>query len=137
MDKKFLITGVACTIVAFALSFVAHGVLLHADYSQLPNLLRTQQDAQSYFLYMTIAHVFMGFAFAWIYRQGISPGVPWYMQGVRFGIAIACLMTIPMYLIYYSIQPWPGSVVAKQIVFDSITFIANGLVAAFINKDVS
>lgn len=135
MDKKFWITGIACTIAMFALSFVVHGMLLHADYAQLPNLMRTEADAQSHFPFMLIAHVLMGFAFAWIYRQGITPGVPWLMQGIRFGVAVACLMTIPMYLIYYTVQPWPGMVVAKQIVFDVIVITLVGIVAAFINKE--
>lgn len=135
MNKKFLITGIACTLVAFVLSMVVHGLFMFDDYSKLPNLLRPQAEAETLFHFMVIAHVSMGFAFAWIYRQGITPGESWVMQGIRFGLAIAFLMTIPMYLIYYTIQPWPGMVVAKQIVFDVIVLVINGLVAAFINRD--
>lgn len=135
MDKKFWITGIACTIVAFAAGFVVHGLLLRDEYMALPNLFRPEADAQGYFPYMILAHILIGFAFAWIYRQGITAGQPWLMQGVRFGIAVACLTTIPMFLIYYAIQPMPGQMVAKQIAFDSIATIINGIVAAFINKD--
>lgn len=135
MDRKFWISGVACTIAAFALSFVVHGILLHADYAQLPNLFRPEVEAQGYFHFMVIAHIFIGFAFAWIYRQGISSGTPWFIQGIRFGVAVACLVTIPTYLIYYTVQPMPGMMVAKQIVFDGIAVILTGLVAAFINRE--
>ncbi|MEK7799289.1 MAG: hypothetical protein AAB297_05630 [Acidobacteriota bacterium] len=44
------------------------------------------------------------------------------------------LMTIPMYLIYYAVQPWPGAVVVKQIVFDVIGVLAMGVVVALINQ---
>ena len=135
MDKKFWITGIACTFVAFAAGFVVHGLILDGDYKALPNLFRSETDAQGYFPFMIIAHILIGFAFAWIYRQGIATGQPWLIQGVRFGIAVACLTTIPMFLIYYAIQPMPGSLVGKQIAFDSIATIINGVVAAFINKD--
>lgn len=135
MNKKFLITGIACTLVAFVLSMVVHGLFMFDDYSKLPNLLRPQAEAETLFHFMALAHISMGFAFAWIYRQGITPGESWVMQGIRFGLAIAFLMTIPMYLIYYTIQRWPGMVVAKQIVFDVIVLVINGLVAAFINRD--
>lgn len=135
MSKKFLITGLACTIAAFIMSFLAHGILLDPDYVQLPNLFRPKDEAAGYFPYMLIAHVFIGFAFAWIYIQGISPGIPWIVQGLRYGVAIACLVTIPTYLIYYAVQPMPGSIVAKQIFFDGVGVIVNGLIAAFINRE--
>ncbi|HBR58292.1 MAG TPA: hypothetical protein DEA22_12640 [Blastocatellia bacterium] len=135
MDRKFWISGIACTIVAFALGFVVHGMLLRGDYAQLPNLFRPEAEAQGYFAYMSAAHIFIGFAFAWIYRQGITPGVPWLLQGIRFGVAVACLVTIPTYLIYYAVQPMPGMMVAKQIIFDGIAVILTGVVAAFINRE--
>jgi hypothetical protein len=83
---------------------------------------------------MVLAFISMGFAFAWIYRQGISPGRPWLIQGIRFGVAAACLTPLPMYLIYYVVQPMEGATTAKQIIGDSISFIITGIVVAFINK---
>ncbi len=137
MNKKFLITGIACTVVGFVLSFLIHGVLLNDDYMKLVNsgVFRTEEAAQGLFHFMIIANVLIGFAFAWIYMQGIEPGVVWWQQGLRFGFAAACLAAIPMYLIYYVIEPMPGMLVAKQIVFDTVAMLINGLVAAFINKD--
>ena len=135
MDKKFLITGVVCTVLTFLFSFLIHGVLLHGEYLQLPNLLRPEAEAQNYFHFMVIANIFIGFAFAWIYRQGITPGVPWLQQGIRFGVAAACLFQIPMYLIYYTIQPWPAAVVVKQIILETLSMIVTGIAAAYINKE--
>lgn len=135
--KRFLLTGVACTLVAFFLSFVTHGVLLESYYSDLAarGVFRTPEDASGYFHFMLIAHVLIGFAFAWIYMRGVESGRPWYLQGIRFAIAIICLMTIPIYLIYYVVQPLPGSLVTRQIIFDGIGIIITALVAAFINRD--
>ena len=137
MNKKFLITGIACTIVGFALSFLIHGVLLQDEYMKLVSsgIFRPETEAHGLFHFMIISNVLIGFAFAWIYMQGIAPGIVWWQQGLRFGLAAACLAAIPMYLIYYVIEPMPGMLVAKQIVFDTIAMLINGLVAAFINKD--
>ena len=137
MNKKFLITGIACTVVGFALSFLIHGVLLQDDYMKLVNtgIFRTPEAANGLFHFMIIANVLIGFAFAWIYMQGITAGLPWWQQGPRFGLAAACLAAIPMYMIYYVIEPMPGMLVAKQIGFDTVAMLVNGLVAAFINKD--
>lgn len=136
MNKKFLITGLACTIVAFLGSFIVHGVVLASDYTALAakGIFRTPEDSAGYFPFMLLAHVLIGFAFAWIYMQGNTPGQSWMSQGIRYAIAIICLTTIPMYLIYYAVQPMPGMTVAKQIVFDAGLVVINGLVAAFINK---
>ena len=136
MMKKFLITGIACTVVGFVLSFVVHGVLLTEDYMKLlsSGIFRPEAEAHKLFHFMVLANILIGFAFAWIYMHGISAGVTWWQQGLRFGLAAACLASIPMYLIYYVIEPMPGMLVVKQIVFDTICMIINGLVAAFINK---
>ncbi|MEO7673492.1 MAG: hypothetical protein ABIU09_05375 [Pyrinomonadaceae bacterium] len=134
MDKKFWIAGVAGFLVSFLLSFVAHGILLHADYALLPNIMRTEADSMNYFPFMLLSHLIKGFAFAWIYRQGISAGAPWLTQGVRFGLAAAFLTAVPLYLVYYAVQPMPGTLVVKQIALDSIIAILMGIVVAFISK---
>jgi hypothetical protein len=82
---------------------------------------------------MLLAHVIMAGALAWIYARGVEPG-PWLPHGIRFGIAIALLTVVPWYLIYYVVQPMPGALAVKQIVFSSILLIALGIVAAFLNK---
>jgi len=136
MNKRFLISGIAASVVFFLLGFLVHGVLLSQDYMQLKNLMRPEAEAMANMPYMVVAHILMGFAFAWIYSQGVS-GASWIAQGVRFGTAAAFLVIVPWYLIYYSIQPWPPATVAKQIIFDSIGMVITGLVVAFINKDSS
>jgi len=43
-------------------------------------------------------------------------------------------MTIPMYLIYYAVQPMPSALVYKQIVFDTLGVLLMGVVVAWLNK---
>src|SRR5881296_3844940 len=134
MGGRFWISVVVMSILFLASGFVVHGVLLHGDYSQLPNLLRPEAEAQGYFGWVLLADAMMGFGFTWIYVKGREPGKPPVAQGLRFGIAIAVLMTIPMYLIYYAVQPWPGAVVVKQIIYDVISVLVMGVVVALINQ---
>ena len=134
MGGRFWISGVVMSVLFLMSGFVVHGVLLHNDYAQLPNLLRPEAEAQGYFMWMLLADVLMGFGFTWIYLKGREAGKPAVGQGLRFGIAIAVLMTIPMYLIYYAVQPWPGAVVVKQIVYDVISVLVMGVVVALINQ---
>jgi len=116
-------------------SFVVHGMLLHDGYAQLPNLFRPQEEAQNYMHFMLIAHIIMAGAFVWIYQRG-AERKPWLMQGVRFGVAVALLAPIPMYTIYYVVQPMPGAFVGQQMLYDSILVVILGVVAAFLNKPV-
>jgi len=111
-------------------SFVVHGVLLGADYTRLSNLFRQPPEARQYFPLMILAHVFLSGAFVWIYARGVE-AKPWLGQGLRYGIAVAFLTAVPMYLIYYVVQPMPLATVLKQIAFDGALIVVLGLVAAF------
>ena len=133
MNKRFFIAWIVIFIVWFAGSFVVHGLLLHDDYGKLTNLFRPEADAQQYFSLMLLAHVILAGAFVWIYSRGVE-AVPWPAQGIRFGLAVALLTIVPTYLIYYVVQPMPGPVVVKQIVFDGILMLILGMVVAVIYR---
>ena len=133
MNKKFIISVVVMFVLSMGLGFLLHGVLLNQSYTQLPGLFRTPQDAEGYFPFMLLAHVSIAFGFVWIYQRG-KEDKPFLTQGIRFGLAVAVLMTIPMYLIYYAVQPMPSALVYKQIVFDTLGVLLMGVVVAWLNK---
>jgi uncharacterized BrkB/YihY/UPF0761 family membrane protein len=135
MNKSFVISVVVLFVVSMLLGFVVHGALLAGDYGKLAgSVFRTPADSEAHFPYMIVAHVVMAIGFTWVYRQG-RDARPWLGQGVRFGLALAVLMTIPTYLIYFAVQPLPSDLVAKQIVFDTIAMVIMGVVAAAVNRD--
>jgi len=134
MNKKFVIAWIVLLIAWFAGSFVVHGVLLRSDYMQLTNLFRVEGEQQKYFPLMCLAHVILSGAFVWIYARGVE-AKPWLAQGVRFGVAIALLTTVPTYMIYFVVQPMPGEVVIKQIVFDGILMVILGAIVAWLYRD--
>lgn len=132
MDKKFLLGWLLLFVVWMAGSFVVHGALLGADYAALQGkLFRTEQDSQQYFPLMLLAHVLLAGAFTWIYVRGREAGKPWPGQGVRFGIAIALLTVVPTYTIYFVVQPTPGALAVKQMVFDGLLILVLGVVVAW------
>jgi hypothetical protein len=133
MNKRFFIAWLVIFVAWMAGSFVVHGVLLHDDYSKLSGLFRPEADAQKYFPLMILAHVILAGAFVWIYSRGVE-AKPWLPQGIRFGLAIAALTIVPTYIIYYVVQPMPGAVVVKQIVFDGILMLILAAITAFIYR---
>jgi hypothetical protein len=133
MDRRFFISGFVIAIASLLLGFVVHGNLLAGDYQQLTGLFRGPEDSVKHFPFMIFAHLLIGFAFTWIYRKGLEPGKPAIGQGIRFGLAVALLSTIPTCLMYYAVQPMPGMVVGKQIVFGAIAMILLGILVALLN----
>jgi hypothetical protein len=133
MNKKFFIGWLVIFVAWMAGSFVVHGVLLHDDYSKLSGVFRSEADAQRFFPLMILAHVILAGAFVWIYSRGVE-AKPWLPQGIRFGVAVALLTIVPTYIIYYVVQPMPGAVVVKQIVFDGILMLILAAIVAFIYR---
>lgn len=132
--NKCIVSAIVMFVMAFALSFFVHGILLHDDYMQMQSWMRPQADATGLMYFMVIAQALFGAAFAWIYVQG-REDKPWLAQGIRFGIAIAALAIAPTYLIYHVVTPVPLVVAIKQIVYDTIRVVLMGIVVAWINRN--
>jgi uncharacterized BrkB/YihY/UPF0761 family membrane protein len=107
VTKQFFISALVMFIATMVVGFVIHGVLLGQDYAALPNLYRGEEDSQNYFHYILLAHVLLGIGLTWIYRMGRDDS-PWPGQGLRFGVAVAVLTTIPTYMMYFAVQPMPA-----------------------------
>jgi hypothetical protein len=52
----------------------------------------------------------------------------------RYGIAVALLSFVPIYVIYYVVQPMPGSLVIKQIVLDGVLLLLLGAIVAYLYR---
>ncbi len=80
---------------------------------------------------MLLAHVLLAGAFAWIYARGREDGKPWLGQGLRFGLAVALLTVVPTYTIYFVVQPTPGMLAVKQMLFDGVLLLVLGAIVAW------
>jgi hypothetical protein len=135
MNKRFVISVVVLFVASMLLGFVVHGLLLAPDYTRLQGtLFRSAADSEAYFQYMLAAHGLIAVGLTWVYRQG-RDARPWLGQGIRFGLAVVVLTTIPTYLIYYAVQPMPSDLVAKQVVLDGIAVVLMGILTAALNRD--
>jgi hypothetical protein len=133
MKGKFFLAWVVAFVVWMAGSFLVHGVILHGDYAMLRNLFRTETEAQAKFPLMVLAHILIAGSFVWIYSRGIE-AKPWLSQGFRYGIAVALLTAVPMYTIYYVVQPMPGALAVKQMIFEGILTVIVGIVTAWVYR---
>ena len=131
MNKKFLVAWLLLFVLYLVGGMLVHGVILGDDY-MATGLMRPEAEAQKLMHLMILAHVLMAGAFTWIYVRGVE-NKPWLGQGLRYGLAVAVLF-VPIYLIYYVVQPTPGLLAAKQIVLDTILTLVLGAVVAFLYR---
>ena len=132
MNKTCLIATIVAFVLMFLGGWLVHGILLHDLYSAT-GLMRPDAEAQAMMVWMIVAHVLMAAAFVWIYSRGVE-NKPWLAQGLRFGLAMALFCTIPMFIIYYVVQPTPVELVVRQIVFDTICTLIVGAAVAFLYR---
>ena len=133
LDRKFWISVVAMFVMLYALSIVVHGAILGGEYARQPSPWRPPADAQRMWPIFVVAHLCAALAFSWIYIKG-KENKPWLAQGVRYGVAVAVLMIVPFYLIYYVVLPIPFSLAIQQIIYDAIKIVLMGVVLAWINR---
>jgi hypothetical protein len=131
MNRKFLVAWLLVFALYMAGGMLVHGVILGDDY-MATGLMRPEADAQKLVHWMILAHVLMAGAFTWIYVRGVE-NKPWLGQGLRYGLAVAVLF-VPIYMIYYVVQPTPGALAAKQVVLDTILTLVLGAVVAFLYR---
>ena len=134
MNKKLFFIAWAVVFAAWFMgSFLVHGVLLNAQYTALTTLFRTTADSQKYFPLIILEHVILAGAFVWIYARGVE-SKPWLGQGVRFGVAVAFLTTIPTNLIYFAVQPMPAGLAAAQAILDTVLTVILGAIVAWLYR---
>ena len=133
MTGKFWISVVVMFVLSMALGVLVLGYLLAPEYARLTNLFRQGADAESHFAMMLLAHVFIAVGFTWVYLRG-REDKPFVAQGLRYGAAVAVLSTVPTYLIYLAVQPMPEALVVKQILLDTGSMLAMGVVVAWVNR---
>ncbi len=134
MNRQFVVSVVVLFVLSMMLGFVVHGLIIGPEYAKLaPALFRSHDDSQPYFPYMIAAHVITAIGITWIYRQG-REAKPALGQGLRFGLALALLLSVAHYLIYFAVQPMPSDVVAQQVVLDGLSKVVLGIVTAYLNR---
>ena len=133
MDRKFIISFVVMLVMLWFGGYFVHGVLLYNNYAAYPALMRPQESFHTLWPFMLLARICQAFAFTRIYVKG-KEVKPWLPQGIRYGILVALLLTIPVYLIYYVVMPYAITLTIKQIVFDGALIVLMGIVVAWINR---
>jgi hypothetical protein len=125
--KKLVPTIIVVFIVANVFGFLIHAILLKPDYLPIAGYYRPM--GQEKMLFISLAYLSFAIGSVWVYAKGVEDK-SWLEQGIRFGIAMWLVLAVPSFLIAYAVQPVPGMLVLKQVVFEGADKILLGILTA-------
>jgi hypothetical protein len=125
--KRAIPTMVVVFIAANLSGFVIHAILLKKDYLPIAGYYRDPGSEKM--LFISLAYLAFAIGSVWVYTKGVEDK-SWWEQGIRFGIAMWLILTVPSFVIAYAVQPVPGMLVVKQLLFEGLDKMLLGLLTA-------
>jgi hypothetical protein len=125
--KRLIPTIVVVFIVANIFGFLIHAVLLKSAYMPIAGYYRPMGEEKM--LFICLAYLSFAIGSVWVYAKGVE-NKSWLGQGIRFGIAMWLILAVPSFLIAYAVQPVPGILVVKQVLFEGADKILLGILTA-------
>jgi hypothetical protein len=129
--KRFAGVCAVAFLVSQLLEIVIHGFVLAADYAPFyGTLLRPMTGSPGWQgLLLPVAHLSFVIALVWVYERIMDDG-PRIQQGLRIGLIGYAMGELPLWLLWYAEQPWPGQVVIKQLVLELVASLVLGVTIA-------
>jgi hypothetical protein len=126
---RIVIAIVVIFILSVLFGTLIHAFLLKADYEQVSQLYRSAADTK----FLVIFAGYLGFSLGavWLYSKGVEDK-PWFGQGLRFGLAIWLVLSVPSFFIEYATQSVPDGLVLKQLAYELVNKLILGVVMAAI-----
>ncbi len=128
--KKFWISFIAVFIAMVILNAIIHSLILGPTYQsdEMKNIWRTDMQAKMWIYY--IVYLITSFFFVLIFSKGYTgKGI---IEGVRYGIYIGFLMSVPMAYATYVMIPIPYSVAVQWFIYGMLQYIILGIIVAAI-----
>ena len=124
---RSIATIAAAFLVSNILATVIHGFVLAGDYEPFEGtLLRTGYPPSWQMLFLPVAHLCFISALVWVYAR-VPFGGSRTSAGLTLGVVGWVMGQAPLWLIWYAEQPWPGSLVVKQLTLELMSAVIIGL----------
>lgn len=131
--KKFALAVVVIYLVLFGLDFVIHSMWLGPVYASLPDSWRPMDQMEQKMWIMWVASLLFTVMFVYVYTRGME-NKPWLGQGIRYGVLITLLASIPTVLSQYVVFRIPYTLAIKWMASGAVELILAGVIVAFICK---
>jgi hypothetical protein len=129
-NRRFAATVLAALVVVELAAVVVRGFVLDAEYEPYRGtLLRGGQGPVWQMVFLPVAHLFFVSSLVWIYsRLWLRGGVV--RRGLAIGVLGWAIGQAPLWLLWYAEQPWPDSLIGKQLAFEFASSLLIGLTVA-------
>jgi hypothetical protein len=109
MKKKIMTASAVVFVLFLIMDFVLHGILLKDLYVETAALWRSHEAFRHFAWILWVVDAFMAFLLVWLFAKGWEAGKTWLGQGVRFGLVLGLLFSLPMGFSMYAMMPIPFS----------------------------
>ena len=128
MNKRFFLAVAAVFVVHEVLGFIIHQVLMTPYYQETYSLWRMPEEINLGLIYLVA--VIWSLLFTYIFTKGYEGKGP--MEGIRYGLLVGLLISVPMAFATYAVQPITLSMAMAWFVYGTIQVVACGLAAALV-----
>lgn len=132
MKKKIMIASVVVFVLFLIMDYVLHGILLRDLYAVTEHLWRPSGSAQKLVWIVLAVDAAIAFLLAWLFAKGWETGKPWLGQGLRFGLAVGLLFSLPMGFSMYAMMPVPFGLALGWFIGALIECLMAGIAAAWV-----
>jgi hypothetical protein len=129
--KKTAIATVAGFVLQMGTNYLLHGVILMSSYAATAELWRTDEAMAHRRWILFVGTFIFVLGAVLIYQRGAERKSP-VGQGIRFGILLALVSTVPASLFEYVTTPMPHRLAAHWMIGEGIQCVLLGLLTAFI-----
>lgn len=132
--KRSLATGAVAFVVSQVLAISIHGFILRPDY--LPfygTLLRPMTGEAWQALLLPVTHLLFITALVTINNRITLGGDP-IVRGLKLGGLGWLIGAAPQWLLWYAEQPWPGTLVVKQLALELVAALILGVVVSVMSR---
>ncbi len=128
MNKKFWLGWISVFVVMSVFEAIVNMVLLASIYQATASLWRPQAEMKIWLFY--VVYAFVSFFFTLIFSKGYEgKGIA---EGIRYGIYMGMLMSVPMAYGTYAAMPIPYPLALQWFIYGLIEYVLAGIVLALI-----
>ena len=131
--KRLASTVAAAFLVSQILAIAVHGFILAGDYAPFYGTLLRSMDGGGRWqmLLLPVSHLSFIAALVWVYARLRLEGSQ-ALQGLKLGVVGWTMAQVPLWLLWYAEQPWPGALVVKQLGLELLSSLIVGITIAVV-----
>jgi hypothetical protein len=130
---RIALAGIVVFLLANIGAVLVHGFLLAADYEPYEGtLLRRGTEPAWQFIFLPVVHLSFTIGLIWLFLIARTDDARWMPRALKLGVMSYLMGAAPLFLLWYSEQPWPGTLAAKQLGYELVIAIVLALTAGAI-----